>query len=197
MPTAVLRTILDRKSTPRVSVVRRVLPTIAIWIIREIEEEILCKLPSVLVPFSTPLRVVPRERGFAIIRDALNIGDEGEAAQCSGTVFDAAVCRAQGDEAAANNGDMHNIGEIGDIGESMHTPCTAHCKDAAFDAVVCRAEREFTVPAEEQSGEEATANRKIICCKLLNNMLKSVLSILNLRSLLICTKPRRTPLYRL
>ena len=94
------------------------------------------------------------------------------------------MCRAQGEEVATNNGDTHNIEDIGDIGESMHT---AHCKgpgpDArftcstkcasrpgpshipAFDAVVRRtesrvAESEFTVPAEEQYREEATANRE-------------------------------------
>ena len=36
----------------------------------------------------------------------------------------------------------------------------AHCSGTAFDAVVCRDESEFTVPAEEQYGEEATANRE-------------------------------------
>ena len=64
------------------------------------------------------------------------------------------VCRAEGEEVAANNRETHNIG---DIGESMHA---AHFSATASDAVVCRAESEFSASAEELCGEEAIANRE-------------------------------------
>lgn len=92
------------------------------------------------------------------------IGDSMHAAQCGGTALDAVVCRAEcelcvcraeGEEVAANNWETHNSGDIDD---SMHA---AQCSGTAFDAVVCRTDIEYSVSAGQHYGEEATANREI------------------------------------
>ena len=89
MLTAVLRTILDKKSTPRVSVVKRFLPTLGNWTIREIEG-ILWKLPNVVEPFSMPLCVVRGgDEAFCSSHDLL--GSAVAVQMCSGAQDGAAA----------------------------------------------------------------------------------------------------------